>query len=113
MTSNAQLEIPLAPPAIAPEDLDAFCSWLAGRGWISARQIEAACGLCDRTVRAYAEQSDGRILSGQRGYRLNDATATPDEVAHSSGWLIAQGKKMIRRGLAQQRVHHRQLHQRA
>jgi hypothetical protein len=111
MTSQLEIYLAGGAPEVTQAEVDAFCSWLRGRGWVRAAEIEAACGLDERKIRAIAEHSDGALLSGQKGYRLNDESATADEVNRSSGWLLAQGKKMIRRAMAQKRHHHRLLHQ--
>lgn len=68
--------------------------------WLTARQIIASCmgHLHDRDVRELASASQW-IISGQRGYKhLSNATA--EENDHAASWLISQGKKMIKRGLA-------------
>jgi hypothetical protein len=57
-----------------------------------------------RFLRSLAEASD-YILSGQRGYK-HAGHATAEEIRHSSNWLVSQGKKMIKRGIAQRRRAH-------
>lgn len=81
-------------------------SALRGRGWVPARRLAILMGINDRQVRAYAEQAQGEILSGQQGYRLIEG-ANLDDVDHASAWLISQGKKMIRRALDIKRRAHR------
>lgn len=68
--------------------------------WWSAKQI---IGLCpefgtDKDLRDLANNSGGRVISGQNGYCLMDY-ATQEEIDHAANWLISQGKKMIKRGI--------------
>lgn len=111
MPTSEQLDLRLRgmPPEPSADEIAAFCAALAGAGWVRAAAL-AALGYDERRARALAEHSAGRVLSGQQGYRLNDAGATAEDVRHSAAWKLAQGKKMIRRALAEQRHHHRLLH---
>jgi hypothetical protein len=82
---------------------------LAEKDWRTAAEILKALGwesndTNKRFLRSLAEASSN-ILSGQRGYR-HTSQATAEEVRHSSNWLVSQGKKMIKRGLAQRRRAH-------
>lgn len=73
---------------------------------MKAREIEAQIEIDDRRIRVLAEQSDGRIISGQKGYRVLDRSTSIEEATHSAQWLISQGRKMEKRGLAiLRRVH--------
>jgi len=103
---TTQFEIAFAPPEVSPTEVDALCGWLRGRGWVAAREIETVLGIDDRKLRAIGEHAGGRLLTGQKGHRLNDETATAEEVDRSALWKISQGKKMIRRGIAEKRHHH-------
>ena len=51
-----------------------------------------------RSLREWAEQSDGRIISGNRGYRLIEH-ATPEERKHAANRLLSQGRKMTNRAI--------------
>ncbi len=99
MSENLELDFSHRPPQVSADQVEALCAYLAGRGWVTRKRIEAETEMSERLVRELAEQSDGRILSGQKGYRLLDRTATIDDVQHSANWLISQGRKMERRGL--------------
>jgi hypothetical protein len=55
-----------------------------------------------------AESSAGEIISGQKGYKLS-AEATIDEIDHAANWLISQGKKMLKRGIAIRRKAHQKI----
>lgn len=84
---------------------DANVAWLetllkGGHYWMTARDIMQTCGgrLHDRDVRELASASKW-IISGQRGYKHIEH-ATAEESAHAANWLISQGKKMIKRGIA-------------
>jgi len=102
-----------APPTLRDPQLglfesrpgDANVQWLElllqqSHDWMTARQIIAACfgKLHDRDVRELASASRW-IISGQRGYKHIEH-ATAEESAHAANWLISQGKKMIKRGIA-------------
>ena len=77
--------------------------WLSGKGWRRAKEIHAVFGWDDRTVRSLASESEGRILSGQKGYRLTRESNAP-EIERSISFLRAQGRKMIARSLQIARV---------
>ena len=81
---------------------------LRDSGWVTARQLKCQLGLSDRDCRALAEASEGEIISGQKGYKLTEQS-TPEETKYSSAWLISQGQKMIRRGIAIRRCAHAHL----
>lgn len=96
----------------ARPQLDADASWLErllfeGKCWMSARDIihTTKGGVIDREIRQVASDSK-KIISGQKGYK-HVAHATAEEVNHSANWLISQGKKMIRRGIAQRNEAHK------
>jgi hypothetical protein len=82
---------------------------LEARTWRTAAEILKAVNwepndTNKRFLRSLAEASD-YILSGQRGYK-HAVHATAEEIQHSSNWLVSQGKKMIKRGIAQRRRAH-------
>lgn len=85
--------------------VEEFVGWLAGRGWVTAAQIEGAKDWSDRDIRALAEASEGRVISGQRGYKLT-REANPDEASQAADWLKNQGQKMMARAVKIQRVFH-------
>lgn len=105
MITELGLKIP--GPEVAPEEVEKLVEFLRGRGWLRAAEIEAALGTNDRKLRAIAEHSEGRILSGQRGYRLFDRTTPLAEADLAAAWLESQGRKMLLRGAAIRRVYHR------
>ena len=79
------------------EDLsEAFVAALAGKGWVTARQLRDATGIDDRVLRMCAEASEGRVISGQKGYKLT-AEATPGEIHHACAWLLSQAQRMTDR----------------
>ena len=93
---------------------DANVQWLEtllrGAGcWMTARDIMQTCvgRLQDRDVRELASASEW-IISGQRGYKHMEH-ATAEETDHASNWLVSQGKKMIKRGMALRRNGHKLL----
>ncbi|HEY4415723.1 MAG TPA: hypothetical protein VGO57_08530 [Verrucomicrobiae bacterium] len=101
------------PDLFAPRTaVDAGASWLEkllfeAKCWMSARDIMMTTQgrIIDREIRQVASECN-RIISGQKGYK-HIAHATAGEVDHSANWLISQGKKMIRRGIAQRSEAHK------
>jgi len=84
-----------------------MCEFLAGKGWLKAAEIAEAKQVDDRKMRVIAEHSDGRILSGQKGYRLFERSTPLEEADRAASWLESQGRKMLLRGAAIRRVYHR------
>lgn len=95
---TAQLDLPIAQKA--PEqtdyDVDALCAHLQGQGWIKAGEMPWHG---ERYIRALANASKGRIISGQLGYRLTKE-ATFEEVIHAENWLRHQARAMMERAEA-------------
>lgn len=91
-------------PVVPSGEVDKLIAKLAGRGWQTAEQLGADTESKKRSLRAVAEESEGQIISGQRGYKLTiEATeAELDEI----DWLRSQGKKMVRRWAKTRRVWH-------
>ncbi len=108
MTDQLQLAIKTAKPVITPAEIEHVCRLLFKKqGWVMAKVMEAENGIDDRTLRLAAEHSDGRILSGQKGYRYFDRTTTIEEADRAATWLESQGRKMLNRGGAIRRRMHR------
>jgi hypothetical protein len=85
--------------------VDQLVTFLAGRSWLTAADLAAALHFPDRLTRSLAEASDGRILSGQKGYKLT-RESTPDEMLAATNWLESQGKRMIARAVKTRRAWH-------
>ena len=101
------LQLKNKAPAITEADVELLCERLRGRDWQLARQLCEEHAYNDRSLRAIAAASDGRIISGQRGYRLNDRSATVEEIDHAATWLEAQAREMLKRAAAIRRRYHR------
>ena len=106
MVENLELDFSHRPPKVSGDEVDAVCAFLAGKGWVKASQIDDEIDISDRRMRRIAERSDGRILSGQKGYRFFDGSTPIEEADHAAAWLISQGRTMIRRGVAIRRRFH-------
>ncbi|MFA5263226.1 MAG: hypothetical protein WC378_05325 [Opitutaceae bacterium] len=103
--SQLILEIKTTAPEVSQAEVEAFCAWLKGKSWITARQITEEFGYDDRWVRLVAQHSDGRILSGPGcpGYRYFDADALPfaerailatrSQIAHMTKRLVAYQRR--------------------
>lgn len=104
---KTELGIRIAGPEVEPAEIEAMILFLRGKGWLKASEIEAAIAVGDRKMRVLAEHSDGRILSGQNGYRLFDQSTPLGEADQAASWLESQGKKMLLRGAAIRRRYHR------
>jgi len=94
---------------VQPRSNNPLCQYMVDRcihGWATAQMIYRSHGkaffphqpACSRQLREWAEESNGRIISGNKGYRLIEH-ATPEERKHAARRLISQGKKMTRRGI--------------
>lgn len=83
---------------------------LRGAGcWLTAKDINLSTHgkAPERTLRDLASTTD-QIISGQKGYKHIEH-ATAEEIDHAKNWLISQGKKMIKRGIAIGRAGHRRI----
>lgn len=103
---KTELGLRIPSPEVTPAELAGAVDFLRGKGWIKASEIEAVAQIGDRKMRAIAEFSEGRILSGQNGYRLLDRSTPIEEVDQAATWLESQGKKMLLRGAAIRRRYH-------
>jgi hypothetical protein len=70
---------------------------LSDGSWRRAKAICAAIpGLTDRSLRMIAEQSQGHLVSGQRGYCLT-RYATVEDLNHFERAQLSQARKTINR----------------
>jgi len=70
-------------------------------GWMAADTLAASLALGHgesgkRRVRALASVADGRVISGQAGYKAT-SSATLEEIAHAVAWLRSQAYEMSHR----------------
>lgn len=84
-------------------EVTAFITLLQNRDWITAAEIldHSVAEIhhwTDRRLRKLAEHSEGRIISGQNGYKLT-RLATRDECAMCINTLNSQAAKMKHRAL--------------
>jgi hypothetical protein len=107
VSPDPQLALPLeSAPRVRDDDIKTLLSLLAGRGWLTARQIAALHAAQypgeatwpDRYVRGIAAAADGKILSypGSPGYRLT-REASRAEIAAATASLRHQAKEMDHR----------------
>jgi hypothetical protein len=82
---------------------------LSDRGWVTARVLSAQIGSNERALREAAHQSEGRIVSGQRGYALIE-NVTVAEAQHAAAWLKHQATEMLKRAGDLHRAMHRARH---
>jgi hypothetical protein len=75
------------------------------KDWIPASRIAECKGIDEREVRVQVAASDGRIISGDRGYKLMDF-ATIEEINHYSRRMIAHGRAEVRKGIRALRRYH-------
>lgn len=112
MIHQAQLSIKTAPsdaPKITPEDVENLCAWLREKGWMKAAEITAATQINERKIRAIAEASDGRILSGpgSPGYKLFTGKTEIEEADRCASQIESQAKRMFARAVSIRRRFHR------
>ena len=105
---QTELNLKLSAPEVTAEEVEQLVDYLRGRGWCTARQIESATGVDDRKVRAIAEHSEGRILSGPGcpGYRYFDKEALPF-AERAIACIESQAAKMTKRAIAYRQRYHR------
>ena len=88
---------------------DADVAWLLraldGKGWCRTKWLQRSFDISDRTFRAIAAASHGRVISGQRGYARTDQ-ASVEDVNHAAAWLLAQAAAMTTRAREIQRAMH-------
>jgi hypothetical protein len=78
--------------------------------WLTAAQLlvklgEAPTDSKKRQLRELANASDGKIISGQRGYR-HIRHATLEEIEHAANWLEHQAVQMGARARSIRRLRH-------
>ena len=101
-----QAELPLKYRTDTRVDPEPLIAALTGQGWVLANRLGQ---FSDRKLRAMAAASNGRIISGQKGYCLT-SEATLEEVRHASFWLRSQAHEMTRRALQIDRILHTNPH---
>lgn len=91
----------------AAEMMDRFLHVLQDEGdWVKGATLAARLHTSDRVIRMCASHSKGRVLSGQKGYRLTQ-DATLDEITHAANWLRSQAREMLQRSMEIDRFKHR------
>lgn len=78
------------------DDVENFVLLLAGRGWVHSRILRQELNVSRRHVCALAESSEGRVLSGNQGYRLT-AEATKEELEKCVNKQLAQARQTQKR----------------
>ena len=73
---------------------------------MTAKALAQELGTDDRTIREASSQSEGRVISGQRGYALAHEMPVR-EVQHAADWLRSQAKQMTERAMQIERNMHR------
>lgn len=89
------------PTKATPYEISHLLRLLDAKGWQTAAQV---CGWAaydgldwtDRKIRQIANASAGRVISGQRGYKLT-SQASEEEVHHAAAWLRHQSSEMTHR----------------
>jgi hypothetical protein len=76
--------------------LDRMLEILSDGRWYRASELGRMLAMNDRTIRRLADLSDGRVISGQEGYKLT-RHGTNAEIDHAEAWLLSQARKMTDR----------------
>ena len=103
-------------PRVSGEDVARLIAFLDGLGWVTAAHLVGTHdwndahgrSWTDRDLRAIAAASQGRIISGQRGYSLT-TSASVEDVNHAIAWLRSQSRSMSTRANEIQQVLNRRL----
>lgn len=94
-------------PVQAPETtgLAELLAALADGQWHFARELIPALGLKDdRELRLLVAAADGEIVGSNKGVALTRAVAPSGEAVTAAQRMIADGKKLIKRGIRTQRI---------
>jgi hypothetical protein len=108
MPANEELGLEIAAPVVTSEQVELVADYLRGKAWVKGAVIGAALKINERRLRAIAEFSDGRIISGPGcpGYRLFTGEAL-EAADFAASCLESQGKRMIHRAITiRRRFHH-------
>lgn len=89
----------------AAEMMDRFLESLQDGQWHKGSDLATRLHTSDRVIRLMASDSGGRVLSGQKGYRLT-RFASLDEITHAENWLRSQARQMLKRSLEIRRHRH-------
>lgn len=109
MTEQLTFTIRSPGPAVSAEQVDRVCLALRGLGWVTAAEVGPVIGMGERQIRAAAEHSDGRILSGPGcpGYRLFDSSTLVGDADRAAASLESQARRMLSRAASIRRRMHR------
>lgn len=107
--TELSFDAPRKAPEVSEAEVEAVCDWLTDRGWMKAAEIAEAFAMSDRKIRAIAEASDGRILSGpgSPGYRLFTGATEIREADRCASQIESQANRMLARAVAIRRRFHR------
>ena len=97
MTAQLNLLLPRVHRKAA-EMMDRFYEQLQDGQWHKGSALSTRLHTSDRVVRMCAERSQGRVISGQLGYKMT-RFATGDEIDHAEAWLLSQASKMKERAV--------------
>lgn len=111
MTGQIPLFRAATSPDVSEADVLVLVYQLHGAGWVTARHLLARLQRLrpewtDRTLRAIAAGSKGRIIGGQRGYCLIEH-ASVEDANHAAARLQHQGELMIARANEIRRAMHK------
>jgi hypothetical protein len=115
LITTFQPDLPLSPVREDDASLPTILAILDQEtDWLTAAQLlvklgEAPTDSKKRQLREVANASDGKIISGQKGYR-HIRHATPDEITHAAHWLRHQAKEMDTRATAILKQYHQLPH---
>jgi len=110
---SLDLGIKTPAPEVTEDEIALVCDYLAKeKRWVTSAEIEHMLGIKDRHLRAIAEYSDGRILSGPGcpGYKLFTGATEIQDADACAGRLESQAKKMLHRAAKIRRRYHRFAH---
>jgi hypothetical protein len=99
------MQTEIFPKKEDPAELARLESALSNGKWMSAKRLFIYTGLNDREVRYLAQASDGRIITGNKGYKLI-RHASVIEVNECCDRLRSQASRMIGRVIQIQRRYH-------
>ena len=105
---SEQLSMFAAPPPVA--NVEWLIGMLNGADWTLAADLVPAAGKSDtennrRWVRHLADASGGRVIGGQRGYKLT-SVCTLEEYDHWRNASLSMAREIQRRVIEADKIHY-------
>ena len=81
---------------VSASEVEYLVGALRGRGWVVRHHVSRWLDWSDRKLRIAAQASGGRVIGGQRGYRLS-TEATAAEADHAVASMRSRAREIAHR----------------